>query len=61
MARLSRGCGAAVARLWRGCRLHIIGGIVLMVMPYFAGGVVPMILLCGGVSAGLFVATRLGF
>ncbi len=40
--------------------LHIGGGVVLMVAPYLCTGVVQTLLVCGGISAALVVATRLG-
>ena len=39
--------------------LHIGGGVVLMVVPYFCGGALSTFLVCSGIGAGLAVATKL--
>ena len=41
--------------------LHIGGGAVLMVVPYFCGTAMSTLLICLGLTTVLVVATRLGW
>jgi hypothetical protein len=39
---------------------HIVTGVILMLFPYFAGGVLPMLCIAAGLMAALWVGVRLG-
>jgi len=40
---------------------QLVAGVVLMVYPYFVGGVVPMLVVAVAVVGGLWIAVRRGY
>jgi hypothetical protein len=44
----------------RGRMPQLVAGILLMVAPYLCPSLVLMIVVCGGIGATLYLATRLG-
>ncbi len=40
---------------------HLITGLVLMVFPYFVGGVIPMFAVGAAIVGALWFATRMGY
>jgi len=39
---------------------HLLTGVVLMLFPYFTGGVVPTLCIAGGLLASLWIGVRFG-